>query len=476
MEPRETRPPAERGIYCNRTLNLRAIEAIGYDMDYTLVHYRVEAWERHAYEHLQRNLAARGWPVQDLRFDAQMMVRGLIVDIELGNIVKANRFGYVKQAVHGTRPLHHDELRRTYALTLTDLSQGRFVFVNTLFSLSEVCMYAQLVDLLDAGQIPELLSYAKLYREVRRSLDEAHWKGAMKAEILTDPDRFIELDPEAALALRDQQEAGKRLLLITNSEWHYARAVMSYAFDRYLPKSKRWRDLFELTIVAARKPSFFSGQAPMFEIVQEDGLLRPVIDELQAGGLYHGGHAALVESYLGLAGDRILYVGDHIFVDVNVSKNLLKWRTALVLWELEQEVSALSTFAEQQRRLNELMEQKEGLELELARQRLLEQRAVKGYGPRAERDASRLRAQALRLREQIQRLDEQIAPIAQAAGQLCNPRWGLLMRTGRDKSHLARQVERYADIYTSRVANFAYRTPFAFFQSPRGSLPHDASG
>ena len=44
--------PRERGIFCNRTLNLRSIRAIGYDMDYTLIHYVTEAWERRAYEHL----------------------------------------------------------------------------------------------------------------------------------------------------------------------------------------------------------------------------------------------------------------------------------------------------------------------------------------------------------------------------------------------------------------------------------------
>ncbi len=33
--------PPQRGVFANRTLNLRSIRAIGYDMDYTLVHYRV---------------------------------------------------------------------------------------------------------------------------------------------------------------------------------------------------------------------------------------------------------------------------------------------------------------------------------------------------------------------------------------------------------------------------------------------------
>ncbi|MEL6186252.1 MAG: 5'-nucleotidase domain-containing protein, partial [Myxococcota bacterium] len=44
-------PARQRRIYTNRTLNLRAIEAIGFDMDYTLIHYDVEAWERHAFTH-----------------------------------------------------------------------------------------------------------------------------------------------------------------------------------------------------------------------------------------------------------------------------------------------------------------------------------------------------------------------------------------------------------------------------------------
>ena len=58
--------------------------------------------------------------------------------------------------------------------------------------------------------------------------------------------------------------------------------------------------------------------------------------------------------------------------------------------------------------------------------------------------------------------------------RLSSERWGLLMRAGNDKSHLARQVERYADIYMSRVSNFLYQTPFVYLRSIRGSLPHDS--
>jgi hypothetical protein len=77
------------------------------------------------------------------------------------------------------------------------------------------------------------------------------------------------------------------------------------------------------------------------------------------------------------------------------------------------------------------------------------------------------------LRTTLMELDAEISPLARAVGELASRSWGLLLRAGNDKSHLARQVERYADIYLSRVSNFVYATPFAYLRGSRGSLPHD---
>nr|XP_007138570.1 hypothetical protein PHAVU_009G220300g [Phaseolus vulgaris]ESW10564.1 hypothetical protein PHAVU_009G220300g [Phaseolus vulgaris] len=54
-------------------------------------------------------------------------------------------------------------------------------------------------------------------------------------------------------------------------------------------------------------------------------------------------------------------------------------------------------------------------------------------------------------------------------------RWGYLSRADLwDKSHLMRQIEKYADIYTSRVSNFLYYTPFMHFRSQEQNLAHDS--
>lgn len=145
-----------------------------------------------------------------------------------------------------------------------------------------------------------------------------------------------------------------------------------------------YRDLFEIVIMQSRKPSFFQdGSIPLYEIVTEDGLMRPVsgaspaargdslsplasgstaapsesfsgpgasldipvamqsrtapgapeaagvsgqgegVSEgkgLRRGRVFCGGSARIVEEYLGVRGDDILYVGDHIYSDNALAK------------------------------------------------------------------------------------------------------------------------------------------------------------
>ena len=84
-----------------------------------------------------------------------------------------------------------------------------------------------------------------------------------------------------------------------------------------------------------------------------------------------------------------------------------------------------------------------------------------------------LERRMVQFRARLVDLDQELAPLAKASSELANARWGLLTRAGNDKSQLARQVERDADVYTSRVSNFLHATPFVYLRSLRGTLPHD---
>ncbi|XP_058076674.1 uncharacterized protein LOC131225207 [Magnolia sinica] len=471
-----------RGIFCTRTLNLRSTSCIGYDMDYTLIQYSVMAWEGRAYDYGMANLRGMGFPVDGLEFDPNLVIRGLVMDKAKGNLVKADRFGYVKRAMHGTKMLSTRSVSEMYGRELVDLrKESRWEFLNTFFSVSEAVMFMQMVDRLDEGLVPaELgpLDYSGLYKAVAKALFRAHVEGQLKSEIMAEPERFVVPDPELPLALLDQKEAGKKLLLITNSDYHYTNKMMQHAFNRFLPNDMNWRDLFDMVIVSARKPEFFQMSHPMYEVVTSEGLMRPCF-KARSGGLYSGGSAQMVEKSLDIHGDEILYVGDHIYTDVSQSKVHLRWRTALICRELEEEFNALIHSRGHRAALIELMRQKESVgelfnQLRLALQRRSNGRPAQTLAA-TNMDDQELTESMQKLLIVMQRLDQKIAPMLEADGENFNKRWGFLSRAGLwDKSHFTRQVEKYADIYTSRVSNFLHYTPFMYFRSQEQTLAHDS--
>jgi 5'-nucleotidase len=451
-------------VFSNRTLNLRSVQTVGYDMDYTLIHYHVSEWERAAFQHARQYLVDQGWPVADVFFDPDAFTLGLVFDTELGNLVKATRFGYVIRAVHGSQVLPFRDLKANYSDVVVELSDERFQFMNTLFDLSHASLWCQLVDLFDAGQLPAVRTYRELNAAISDALSEIHIAGALKAEIVADPERFVDLEPEVVHTLSDQRAAGKKLVLITNSEWSYTRQMMAYAFDRFCADGTTWRDLFDLVIVSAAKPRFFSEESAVFRVQdEENSLFCTHSGRLEPGPVYVGGNAKLVEESLGQTRSEILYVGDHLFGDVHVTKNNLRWRTALVTRRLEPEIRAALDSLDEQEELTALMKRKVLIDRKQARLRM----AILSDG--SDGTAAELKA----VTTEAVKLDREISVLAVASSSLGNSKWGPLMRAGSDKSLYARQVEKYADVYTSRVSNFTYETPFAYLRAARLTLPHD---
>eukprot|EP00276_Gloeochaete_wittrockiana_P015045 CAMPEP_0184336096 /NCGR_PEP_ID=MMETSP1089-20130417/4521_1 /TAXON_ID=38269 ORGANISM="Gloeochaete wittrockiana, Strain SAG46.84" /NCGR_SAMPLE_ID=MMETSP1089 /ASSEMBLY_ACC=CAM_ASM_000445 /LENGTH=629 /DNA_ID=CAMNT_0026661035 /DNA_START=66 /DNA_END=1954 /DNA_ORIENTATION=- len=488
VDPLSSDWPLAKGVFCNRSLNLRDIEAIGYDMDYTLVHYDVKQWEGRAYNETRDRLIQEGWPLQQLSFEPGSVCRGLVLDKQLGNLLKADRFGFVKKASHGTRMLAYKEMRAVYRYTEVDLKNRRFEFLNTLFSISEACLFTQLVDLLDAGLAPRVMGYEQLYETIGKALASTHIEGTLKQDVMESPEGYVELDPHTPITLLDQRQAGKKLILITNSDFSYTQAMMAYAFNRFLPRGLSWRDLFYLVIVSARKPDFFYANVPAYEVMDENGLLRAIPDgRMRPGGMYVGGSAGQVEHCINVRGNRILYVGDHMFGDVNMSKRRLKWRTALILREFERELEILDRTRSYYERYVKLHAEKESLEHQFSLLRLahIRRRFAAVSHPRIydadveqwmqDNDVA-VDERIANVRRRLIRLDALMIPLLNNEAREFNKLWGSLFRAANEKSYLTREIERYADIYTSRVSNMLPYTPFKYFRARRLGLVHEQMG
>jgi HAD superfamily 5'-nucleotidase-like hydrolase len=252
-----TQVPLENKIFVNRTLNLNSIKLIGFDMDYTLATYNVPVFEEKAYSIIQDKLIENyDYPeeIRDLKFDKNFIIRGLVIDTENGNVLKVNQFGFVRKASHGTRFFSFEEQKEKFGPKNIDLTDPVYYIIHTLFSLAEGCIYAQLVDYYDDRDIK--INYKNLFKDVRKSLNDAHQDETLKGDIVENPEKYLIRDERMIKALKRFKTYGKKIALITNSDYDYSRKVMDYCYGPYLKEP--WQDLFDLIIVAANKPAYFT--------------------------------------------------------------------------------------------------------------------------------------------------------------------------------------------------------------------------
>jgi HAD superfamily 5'-nucleotidase-like hydrolase len=141
--------PRGSRIFVNRNLRMRSIGAVGFDLDYTLAHYRYRELDDLAFRLTQRKLVEkRGHPEEILAipFDPEFVVRGLVIDRRRGNILKMDYHNYVVRAFHGRKSLTAAERKHIYRMRRIRTSASAYVSVDTLFHLPEVYLYLALVD------------------------------------------------------------------------------------------------------------------------------------------------------------------------------------------------------------------------------------------------------------------------------------------------------------------------------------------
>lgn len=456
------------GIYVNRTLNMKQIEAIGFDMDYTLVRYDSEAFEAMTYLEIKKKLVEiKGYPalVKNLKFDIQLAIRGLVVDKPLGNILKLSAYSKVKEAFHGREEMDFKTQQKIYQGLTIDLNDaGRFAIVDTTFSISYCVLFMQLVTLKDQNPDLNFPDYKTIADHVLEALDLSHRDGTLKAQVKQNVKKFIIQDAVAVESLETFKKHGKQLWVITNSDYEYTRLLLDYTINPFLKNHKHWSELFNLVVTFAMKPKFFTDKMPLLQIDPETGLMKNHHGEIE-NGIYQGGSASTIQKHSGLSGEQILYLGDHIYGDVLKIKKTCNWRTALVIDELIPETEALKKSAASSKEINDLMAQKKQLEhkLDLVFDREIE----KGKKPSKDVTAPFL--------SKITAIDKKLSKLIRLRHQYFNANWGETMRAGQEPSRLAGQIEKYACIYMAKIADFIDYSPRTYFRPKRKPLPHDVT-
>lgn len=452
-------------VFVNRTLNLKKIKYIGLDMDHTLIRYNSYNFEQLAHKSvLQKLIQKKGYPkeVQDLPFEFDKAIRGLVLDTKNGNILKLNRYSGIRMSQHGTKPIDFKTQKELYKSTYIDLGDPTYYAIDTIFSISPALLYGQLVDLKDAKFQSELPSYEQLAKDILECLDESHRDGSIKDDVRKNIDRYIYKSPETIHNLEKFKRHGKKIFIITNSDFSYTKFLLDNAVNPFLKDHSHWSELFEVVITHAQKPRFFYEVIPLKKVDLQKGVLNETATKLQTGGIYEGGCASILTNSFELSGDDILYIGDHIYGDILRLKKDCNWRTGLLVDEIENEILSLRKAKPIDDEIDKLMTAKDPLE-----KKLLQLQTDYDDGRPSSKD------DAMELQNQIAQIDLKISDLIERHKVLFNSQWGEVMRIGYEESYFAWQVERFACIYMAHLNDLLELSPRTYFRGFRRVMAHE---
>ena len=457
----------QRSIFTNRTLRFDYIQAVGFDFDHTLAVYNTKALDDLAERLVARRLVEEEkipeeW-FEDVP-DPSFARKGLILDLDEGVILKTDRYGHVLRAFHGPKKLTVSAKRKLYGdrdVIPHMPGEQRFIQVDHAFSKPEILLWTGLVGHTEPGE------RRKLWDRIRHHTDTIHRDGSLKQVITANPADFIVADPRTETMLTHLRENGKKVFLLTNSEWEYTASMMNTVLGRGEDAGDSWLELFDLVVVEAKKPNYFS--------VTNKSTSKPGPKPT----VLIGGNLTEMEQAIGVSGPEILYVGDHIYSDLISSKKNVYWRTMLVVPELQEELSIQETLPGIVRQLKEVDERRISTEREVMHWKAIEG-SLKSITPEDQgdrRDLKRLRSECAIARKQatdtLKDFIRQRESLRSRLSTATNMQWGSLFRAGSELTYYGRQLEDYACTYTSSATNLLFYPSNHYFRSPMDYLPHE---
>lgn len=452
-------------VFVNRTLNLKKIKYIGFDMDHTLIRYQSQNFEELTHDVVLKKLVNDfNYPkdILDFPFEFNRVIRGLVIDRKNGNLLKLNRYSGIRSSSHGTKKIDFSTQKQIYESIYIDLGDPNYLSIDTAFSMSLGLLFAQLVDFKEGPKGNKLPTFDQISHDIETSVDAAHRDGSLKNEVKKNLAKYILTDPKTVELLERLLKHDKKMFILTNSDYPYTKMLLDFAIQPFLKDHKHWTDLFEFIITFAKKPRFFYDSLSLLKVNPENGTMTNY-DAKLTKGIYQGGCAKDITASLEIGGDDILYIGDHIYGDILRLKKDCNWRTALVIEELGQEIYAMEKTKESTRKIRSLMKEKLPLENQVL------DITTKNKDSGTPVDDKALQA----AQEKVSAIDKKISEQITETQKSFNPHWGETMRAGAEESYFASQVERYACIYMSRLHDLLDYSPRTYFRAFRRELPHE---
>eukprot|EP01029_Cantina_marsupialis_P018621 TRINITY_DN4292_c0_g4_i1.p1 TRINITY_DN4292_c0_g4~~TRINITY_DN4292_c0_g4_i1.p1 ORF type:complete len:284 (+),score=62.44 TRINITY_DN4292_c0_g4_i1:83-853(+) len=211
-----------------------------------------------------------------------------------------------------------------------------------------------------------------------------------------------------------------------------------------------WQELFDVVIVEAGKPGFYNHKRP-FRLYNKDTkrLEWTDVTELKSGEVYSHGSVGLLMKMQGWLDKSVLYLGDNLFSDWVEPSRKFGWTTGGIIRELEREI----------RISNQPREKKLSLQA-MALEEIM--RVIQSPVNSLERSLETripFQSDSFDLGPVLSLLHKERRRLQRVVDTEMNPQFGSAFRAEDGPSNFAASLQRYVDLYTSRLENFLCYSP-----------------
>lgn len=332
-------------------------DCIGFDLDHTLIQYKLDSFYPFVYKMFTQALVTeKGYDAclledefEDLK---DFCLRGLVLDIKKGNILKLGKDGAILRATHGTREMTKEEVKECYGgknvwpeITLLKENPSQHSTImrvfESYFDLPVAVVCARIIDMIDRKNgkpdeynfWPDIISMLRLIFSPSAFSDR---NGYFFPSMVKDTAKFIKPCSKKIVEWIKTLKAGQqKIFLLTNSFIDYTNVLMNFAVG------ENWTELFDVIVCMAGKPGFFQSEEPQNKFYEIDGEKEAgVAEELRESGIFsRGNHKDFMEflkKEIKKDKPKVLYFGDSLRSDLP-SAMYSDWHVITVLEEMESE-------------------------------------------------------------------------------------------------------------------------------------------
>ena len=357
-------PPNEKRT--KLSLNPSDFDAFGFDMDHTLLEYHLEYQMEAVYEGIQEYMEQNCsiskdlfCPYADIK---HMFFRGVIIDVDRGYVLQADKAGVITRAFYGLSALAKETRTKLYGegpwsewdkvfkeyikgnhpdpnMHVDEHTSGTYFVIDTEFGTPGAGVFSCLVESVKDSEIENMREqYNIFYRNIARAYsylyrDINDGKKSFFRLCLNNSDKYVKkIAKETIDSLKALKSKGKCVFLLTTSNYAFANSVLKIVYG------EEWRELFTVVLAQARKPKYFRiiGQN-LYRLSTTDSD-KVETDAIESGGVYCQGNiehlVKFLEKFTQKENPTVLYVGDSLTSDVYWTEKIPNWKCACVIQNL----------------------------------------------------------------------------------------------------------------------------------------------